>query len=531
MSALPGEKMDELPFVALGTHPISGDLPAGEDARYEPEYATVLEEIDKLSFSGQGAAISWPVVEKNAVLLLAEKSKDLQIAAYLGVALWNTRGFEGVACGIRILGGLLENFWDTAWPPLKRMRGRVNALDWWHERTYGFLQGFAANGAPITAEQQGELLERIVWLDTLASTLLPDASSMRDLSAAAQRLPVLAENRQEEAPPSPAEQAKPLEAPVSASPPAPAPVSVVPQASAFPEAAPVPPLPDSGDPAALRRHFLEAGQLYLASARGADPANAVLWQLSRLLVWGNITALPPAEDGLTLLPTPDMDFLERAQQILDTGNARQAAAEAEEFFSLAPFCLDAQRLVHAALTAQGAAFAEAANAVREETVKFIARLPGVEKLAFTDGTPFASPRTVQWLQESAVRRQAGKVRPAPLPQRPSLLPQTREPGSLAEQLDRLDASKTDSLSVNFGIGVRQLRLLWEEAGLEAALPLAEALLQEIADRDMDRWDPPFALEALVAIREVFALSPSGHEKELRETRRRIARISPSAALE
>lgn len=73
--------MAEISFAALGSCPVPGETPAGDDARYEPEYAAVLEEIEKLSFSVQGAPVSWPAVEKNAVLILSEKSKDLQIAS------------------------------------------------------------------------------------------------------------------------------------------------------------------------------------------------------------------------------------------------------------------------------------------------------------------------------------------------------------------------------------------------------------------------------------------------------------------
>ncbi len=54
--------MAEISFETLGSCPVPGATPGGDDARYEPEYAAVLEEIEKLSFSGQGAAVSWDAV-------------------------------------------------------------------------------------------------------------------------------------------------------------------------------------------------------------------------------------------------------------------------------------------------------------------------------------------------------------------------------------------------------------------------------------------------------------------------------------
>ena len=379
--------MADIPFKTLGACPVPGETPAGEDPRYEPEYAAVLDEIEKLSFSGQGAVISWLTVEKNATVLLSEKTKDMQIAAYLGVALWQNRGLEGMLDGIRVLVGLLETFWETAWPTLKRMRGRVNAIDWWHERTYAFLQDAATQNSPLTAELQQETLDALAKLDELVASLMPDASSLRDLSAAFRRLAV-----------SPTGQAtgEPLAAEGSQ------PQSPAPPTSETAQAAP--PVPDTEDPVVLRRHFAAAGRAYLTSARRGEPGNASLWQLSRLIAWGSIAALPASEDGQTLLPSPDMSALAQARQKLQAGSALEAAFEAEDFFATAPFCLDAQQTVHAALCGLGSQFADAANCVRQESASFLARLPGVEKLSFTDGTPFASPQTLVWLRAAAAPR-------------------------------------------------------------------------------------------------------------------------------
>ncbi|MDR3358625.1 MAG: type VI secretion system ImpA family N-terminal domain-containing protein [Desulfovibrio sp.] len=62
-------------FVDLCMHPVTAEKPAGEDSRYEPEYAAVLAEIEKLSFSGQGDTPSWRVVEEQGAAILTAKSK------------------------------------------------------------------------------------------------------------------------------------------------------------------------------------------------------------------------------------------------------------------------------------------------------------------------------------------------------------------------------------------------------------------------------------------------------------------------
>jgi type VI secretion system protein VasJ len=516
--------MADISFATLGSSPVPGETPAGDDARYEPEYAAVLEEIEKLSFSGQREVVSWPNVEQNAVTILAEKSKDLQIAAYLGVALWQNRGLEGALDGMRVLSGLLETFWETGWPALKRVRGRVNAIDWWHERSYGFFQDAADQGHPLPPEQREQLLNELARLDGLVSSLMPDASPLRDLATAVRRFPIVQQEPPAGGPPPLRESAAQKTPAGSAAPP---PLSG--------QAQPAGPVPETDDPAVLRRRFAAAGQAYIAAARRAEPGNASLWQLSRLLVWGGISALPESEDGRTQLPPPDLDALAEARRKLQAGNALEAAFAAEDFFVSAPFCLDAQEIVHAALTALGPQFADAARRVREESAGFCSRLPGVEKLSFSDGAPFASPRTTAWLRETAASGagNGGLQAPGADPCQTAfaaardLMVQNK----LAAALDALDAAKTASPAENLRLRACQTRLLLESGKTDAALPLAEALLQESTARDLDNWDPGLALEALTAARDAFALAGSGYEGELREVRRRIARLRPAAVLD
>ncbi|MDR2054947.1 MAG: type VI secretion system ImpA family N-terminal domain-containing protein, partial [Desulfovibrio sp.] len=266
-------------FVDLCMHPITGEKPAGEDARYAPEYAGVLAEIEKLSFSGQGDTPSWPVVEKLGISILTAKSKDILIASYLAVALWHNKGLEGMLAGIRLLSGLLDAFWETAWPSLKRMRARVNAFDWWHERTHAFIQEQAAENVIIAAEMQQDLLDALAALNARVSSLLPDAAPMQDLIVGVRRLSAQ----------SPQEQHSPEAAPPSGQ-------NRISAARPAPPHSPTPDKAASDDPSVLRRRFTAAAQSYLAVARRAGPTDANLWRLNRLILWGGINAPPEAEN-------------------------------------------------------------------------------------------------------------------------------------------------------------------------------------------------------------------------------------------
>ena len=123
--SVPGQQTGEIMDAqALGSTPIQGDSPAGFDAKSEPEYTDVSAEIGKLGSATQGGAVDWAAVATQGQTILEQKSKDLQIAAYVGIAWQETRGIEGLRDAVHLFLGLLGTFWETAFPASSRIRLR-----------------------------------------------------------------------------------------------------------------------------------------------------------------------------------------------------------------------------------------------------------------------------------------------------------------------------------------------------------------------------------------------------------------------
>src|SRR5262249_806952 len=59
---------------------------------------------------------NWRPVLDGATKAIAQKSKDLEIAAYLTEALVRLKGFAGIRYGYRLARGLVERFWDGLYP-------------------------------------------------------------------------------------------------------------------------------------------------------------------------------------------------------------------------------------------------------------------------------------------------------------------------------------------------------------------------------------------------------------------------------
>lgn len=119
--------------------PIPGDNPAGEDMLFSPEIDALKEarRSDDPSLSlGEWAQelkkADWSKVQTIAVNALTQKSKDLQIAAWLTEALTQQHQFEGLGQGIVVVNRLLENFWETLYPVIEDddLSYRVGPLEW-----------------------------------------------------------------------------------------------------------------------------------------------------------------------------------------------------------------------------------------------------------------------------------------------------------------------------------------------------------------------------------------------------------------
>jgi type VI secretion system protein ImpA len=102
--------------------PIPGENPAGEDLLYSGLHDEIREarRADELLPAGEwrreNKLANWPRVEALATEALLTRTKDLQVAAWLAEALLQTRGFEGLRDGLKLIRGLELNFWDDLYP-------------------------------------------------------------------------------------------------------------------------------------------------------------------------------------------------------------------------------------------------------------------------------------------------------------------------------------------------------------------------------------------------------------------------------
>ena len=134
--------------------PISEESPSGESLRYSGIYDEISEarraddNLDQGAWQTELKVADYRRVIDLAVPAITTRSKDLQIAAWLGESLVKTHGFAGLRDSIKLLSGLQDRFWETLFPEIDEgdMEGRANAIAWFEGQGAFALQGIKITG-------------------------------------------------------------------------------------------------------------------------------------------------------------------------------------------------------------------------------------------------------------------------------------------------------------------------------------------------------------------------------------------------
>ncbi|HTO85594.1 MAG TPA: type VI secretion system protein TssA [Methylomirabilota bacterium] len=103
--------------------PIAGDNPSGADVSFEQIYEDIKEArrqddptLSQGDWKAELKVASWPKARDLCIEVLSQRSKDLQVAAWLTEALGQLYGFAGLGDGFALIEKLLADFWDTLYP-------------------------------------------------------------------------------------------------------------------------------------------------------------------------------------------------------------------------------------------------------------------------------------------------------------------------------------------------------------------------------------------------------------------------------
>ncbi|MGP9644201.1 MULTISPECIES: type VI secretion system protein TssA [unclassified Halomonas] len=452
------------------------------------DYLTLDEEMMKIG-SLQHATVEWDVAEALAIRMLSERGKDLKVLGHLMHCMQH--GSSGVRFALSL-----------------RLLARSIAQPWW-EHAYPFA---GKRGAKMRPRLFQQLIQRSVKLiSTLDFHNADDEfeacqSSLKELEhqVAEKSLPdeAIAElSRQLNA-------KRPTQQPAQAASQAPSqepsgqaagqPAGRQEQATTTPSAAKAPELRlEAGNERSNRQALLKMAE-FLGEQSPGEP---LAYRLRRYAVWSTIQALPAAkENGKTELAPVSADRVADYREALAKGGDNELWQRIENSLALSPYWLEGHRL--SAGLAKQLGHTRCAEAIRDETLRFVERLAGIEALAFNSGALFVDEETKRWLystENSGGAVGGGEAWHAGLEEAREAV-ESGDIGKALKVLDQgLSSARTPRESAYWRLASADLL---HETGLESlAQQHYRTLQQTVTALALEQWEPALVSRLNAAVQE------------------------------
>lgn len=534
-------------LLALGKESVSPDQPAGFDVRYDPEFDLLQAEIDKLSSPSALDGTDWKKVHDISVRILSEKSKDLFVACCLAVSRIHLYQIDGLADGLTILHDMVTTHWEMLFPPKKRMRGRLGAIEFWIEKTESALEPIQSG---LATERWEEIKSSLHGLDLFFKKELPDPPLLTPIERQVNRLheptgskqPPNAERPRKTADDSAASTVKNTSSGESAAVSKPGSRESVVRKPANDS--------DNGESEKDARKIVQKGFHHIRQAASLifeeNPKDASAYRLRRIEAWARVSALPPTIAEKTQIPPPPPHEIQNIADLRTNRSWQFLLRAAEHKVSQFIFWFDLNRMVAEALINLGEEYIGAHKVVCDETAFLFHRMKGLDRLAFSDGTPFADPDTRQWIANFSISD-------ARNPSTPIAVGGSAQDSEFADQMAATMKTAQDFVnkmlpieavsliqSELFNCRSKKESLLWRMAicrvilssdNKSMVLPHLELMTKDIDQHHLELWDPELALNVLKTVWSGYAgFSDNQFKDKASEILVRIAKIDPAEAM-
>ncbi len=326
------------------------------------------------------ASLDIEAIQSRILTLLSATTKDLRLVVHLLRTLQHAGNAEEITLGAQLFSLFCRQFWHDCYPDNIRLKVRL---------TQQVLQRFELAQDNFTrqasAAQRDNVLGDFAGLAQFWSENHQVLSQkLDDLSRGYRRI-------ENSAPDTVTASVRPAADTTTTTAPAdPAPRSLPAAETGTDGGFPVADL-DSGNDRTRKSALLNAADALCRSA----PENAIGYQLRRYAVWHTIQSVPSADaTGKTPLAAVAADRVTAYRKQLTQADP-VLLADIEQSLSLAPYWLDGHYL--AAQAAQQLGLDTVAQAIRRCVSEFVARLPQLTTLSFSDKTPYAGADTLAWL--------------------------------------------------------------------------------------------------------------------------------------
>lgn len=457
--------------------PITPDSPVGEDPGYNDDFEIMREEVNKLS--GADTDLICTLAEK----LLTTVCKDLRVVTYYVWARLHKEGESGFADALGLMAGLVSRYQESLLPA--RPNSRKSAIEW--------LAGQRVlDSLSLYPEVDQQEFTRIIAL----LSALVNAFSTWDEASRPQLASLL----------------KALEKRLAQSGGA---NSVVPQnirssdESRSAHTTTVNASSSALAPVQSGRELLDQAKILATYLRNQPNGWLSGHRLMKAVRWDTLHQAPPQnQQGCTRLVPPRSEARAQLKRLYLQQNWIELAEQADRLFTegVNHFWLDVQWYLYQALSKSPAPWDGWADVIVADLKLFLTRLPGLEALAWEDGTPFADDVTLNWIKQQVFEENIHSLHSMPTDH----APQADQESILALEQEAL--AQADNQGIEKALGwlmnrsdIRTPRQKWllqlvmarvaeQFSRHELALNVLQELDQQAEHMPLAHWEPQYIFE-------------------------------------
>lgn len=343
---------------------------AGDDPTYEDDFQLMREEINKLS------GTDTEVLRRLAESILTRHARDIRVVTWYAFARLQRDGDTGLTDGIQLLTAMLEQAGEQSHP--QRSTARLAALDW------------------LNSEKVLDAFSR--WPDVTREETARTAAALSLLENALEQLP-------EAERPTFAGLLRTLETRLAGSGGLDTPVASSGQDQAGESSHST---PTSGaavpEAAAVKSEVELVRQLRVLSGWVVEQPQGWLaaHRMMKAARWDLVTQLPALDvSGRTRLLSPKADYRAQLKRLYLQQSWIELVEQVDVMFTEGGnrFWLDLQWYLWQGLSRAGGPWEHWAGYILSDLKLLLKRLPGLETLAWNDGTPLADEVTLNWIAE------------------------------------------------------------------------------------------------------------------------------------
>lgn len=361
-SALLARQQNSLSQWDSWLQPLAEGDGAGGDPAYDDDFQLMREEINKLS--GTDPEKLRQLAEK----IICHTARDLRVVTWYTFARLQQEGESGLCAGLQLLAAMLTRYAGRCHP--RRINARKSALEWLNSTK---IQDALALWPDATREQTSQTAAVLSLLDSLLETW-PESErpSLDGLSGVLESR--LAGSGGLE--------------------------GFSPQPARHPENVSAPTTPDIT--VKSEGEFLSQSKVLSGWLAGQPDGWLASHRLMKAVRWDTVSQLPALDaDGRTRLSPPRADYRAQLKRLYLQQSWTELVEQASAMFCEGGnrFWLDLQWYLWQGLTRAGSPWDNWAGYITSDLKLLLARLHGLEQLAWSDGTPFADEVTLNWIAE------------------------------------------------------------------------------------------------------------------------------------